>query len=501
MVCVKLKKGEKILVITSEEPAKLVPNAPNLKIRVCREQVAALLSPQKIIEELKEADLRDIVLIVVPGGMNGDVKIVEETLGIPVRKGPLHIVDLATALESGVSLSTIIPADELLEQHKKNQIAHRLALARSLEQKIGAIVFGGPTRIIAEIVDAPKMGEEYTAKRAQYYAENGASAIDLGMIAGEDNHEKVQGLVGAVRSATPLPISIDALNEKELLAGVDAGVDLLLSLSWDSRELIDSIRSTPAVIIPREQNKTPKPYKQKIELLEKTLGYFFERGFSNVIADPILEPINFGFSESLAAYYHFRASHPGIPMLFGVGNVSELMDADSPGIHALLAAIASELDIQFILTPEYSNKARGSVRELATAANLMLLAKSNKTFPKNIGVDLLLLKEKKKKKTVELKTRKEFLATRKTVQYDKGSFKIFVSSDVIRVVYEEGDETTGFAGDNARDLSNTIVEQVGGRLSPAHLAYLGRELAKAEICLTLGKNYVQDEPVFKGCKK
>lgn len=490
-----------MLVVTVEEPSKLVPKLPYLKVLVCSEQVAALLSIKKIIVELKRADLRGIALVVVPGSVRGDVKEVEDAVGIPVRKGPLHIADLKAALESEVQLSAILPADDLMQEEKKKSIARELELSRAEEKKLGSIPFGGPAKIIAEIVDAPKMKERELAKRASYYSTCGACVIDLGMVAGEDNSRKVSEVAGAVRSAVSLPLSIDSLEEKELVAGVDAGVDLLLSLSWDSRELVNSIKSTPAVIIPRENNKTPKNYSQKIKLLEKTFDYFTERGFRNIVADPILEPINFGFSESLAAYYHFRALHPQIPMLFGVGNVSELLDADSPGVHALLAAFASELGMEFILTPEHSNKAKGSVRELASASNLMFLSKKKKTFPKNIGTDLLFLKEKRKKEEVELKANKEFKAQRKPIAYDKGNFKIFVLRDFVKAVYEDGSERIAFTGNNASDLCNTIVEKLGSRLSGSHKAYLGRELMKAETCLALGKNYVQDEQLFKGFQK
>lgn len=487
--------------MTAEEPSKLIPPLPYLKVFVCSEQVAALLSPKKIIAELKKVNLKGIALIVVPGGVRGDVKEVEDAVGIPVRKGPLHITDLATALESNVQLSTILPADELLEEHKKKSVASELQLALSKEKKIGEISFGGPSRVIAEIVDAPKLSDGELAKRAKYYSSSGASIIDLGMIAGEDNSRKIKEIADAVRSVSLLPLSVDSLEEKELLAGVDAGASLLLSLSWDSRELVDSIGNTPAVIIPRENGKTPKNYSQKIQLLEKTFNYFAERGFRNIVADPILEPINFGFSESLAAYYHFRALHPRIPLLFGVGNVSELLDADSPGVHALLAAFASELGIEFILTPEHSNKAKGSVRELAAASNLMFLSKKKHTFPKNLGLDLLFLKEKKKKQEATPNASEEFKAERKPISYDKGNFKIFVLRDAVKAYYEEGKERVVFTGDNASDLCNTILEKLGKRLSDSHKAYLGRELMKAETCLALGKNYVQDDPVFKGFQK
>ena len=57
------------------------------------------------------------------------------------------------------------------------------------------------------------------------------------------------------------------------------------------------------------------------------------------LADPILEPIHFGFVESLARYAEFRRLMPDAEMLMGTGNLTELTEADSLGITALLMGI------------------------------------------------------------------------------------------------------------------------------------------------------------------
>ncbi|MHA2347418.1 MAG: DUF4346 domain-containing protein, partial [Candidatus Hodarchaeales archaeon] len=49
-----------------------------------------------------------------------------------------------------------------------------------------------------------------------------------------------------------------------------------------------------------------------------------------------------------------------------------------------------------------------------------------------------------------------------------------------------------FIGESAENLSKEIITyDLTGDLY--HLNYLGRELKKAEICLDLGKPYIQDE--------
>ena len=53
----------------------------------------------------------------------------------------------------------------------------------------------------------------------------------------------------------------------------------------------------------------------------------------------------FGFTESLCRYHQLRQQRPDAEILMGVGNVTELTDADTNGINTLLIGIASELGI------------------------------------------------------------------------------------------------------------------------------------------------------------
>ena len=82
-------------------------------------------------------------------------------------------------------------------------------------------------------------------------------------------------------------------------------------------------------------------------------------------------------------------------LFVGVSNVTELMDADSVGVNALLARLSSEVGASILLATEKSDKARGSVGEEATAAKMMFLAKKRGSVPKDLGVDLLVLKDKR----------------------------------------------------------------------------------------------------------
>jgi tetrahydromethanopterin S-methyltransferase subunit A len=84
-------------------------------------------------------------------------------------------------------------------------------------------------------------------------------------------------------------------------------------------------------------------------------------------------------------------------------------------------------------------------------------------------------------------------------QYDPvGYFLVFVdrARRLMRVEHRTPDHRleTVFEGRRAEELCHTIVRR-GDVTLLAHAAYLGRELAKAEIALALGIEYEQDRPL------
>jgi hypothetical protein len=87
--------------------------------------------------------------------------------------------------------------------------------------------------------------------------------------------------------------------------------------------------------------------------------------------DPILEPIGCGFAASLNRYVEVRRRYPDAEMMMGIGNLTELTDADSAGINVLLLGICQELGIRSVLTTQVINWARTSVRECDLARRLV----------------------------------------------------------------------------------------------------------------------------------
>ena len=77
----------------------------------------------------------------------------------------------------------------------------------------------------------------------------------------------------------------------------------------------------------------------------------------------------------------------------GIGNLTELTEADTTGVTALLIGFCQELGIRNVLTTEVIDWARGAVREAVLAAQLMHFAQQEGTPPKHIDGRLLTIKD------------------------------------------------------------------------------------------------------------
>ncbi len=164
-------------------------------------------------------------------------------------------------------------------------------------------------------------------------------------------------------------------------------------------------------------------------------------GINRCLADLILDPCD--ILESFIAYREFASRNPEVPLFVGVSNVTELMDADSVGVNALLARLSQEVDACMLLATEKSDKAKGTVAEEVAAAKMMFLAKKRGSVPKDLGIDLLVLKDKRNReelyeKGLEQKTRVLHAESQvKPSELDKaGSFRIFVDRQEQNLVAE-----------------------------------------------------------------
>src|SRR5262249_38468133 len=117
--------------------------------------------------------------------------------------------------------------------------------------------------------------------------------------------------------------------------------------------------------------------------LEETVDQLASAGVRLRI-DPVLEPIGFGFARSLGRYLHVRERYPDAEMMMGIGNLTELTEADSAAINVLLLGFCQEVGIRSVLTTQVINWARTAVRECDLARRLVHYAVANRSLPKHI---------------------------------------------------------------------------------------------------------------------
>ncbi|QSA96108.1 DUF6513 domain-containing protein [Methylococcus sp. EFPC2] len=400
--------------------------------------VAALMTADMIQRRLKDTFGADRAI--VPGRCRGDLDQLSQAIGLPFERGPEELRDLP---------------EYFGKRAKKPDLAHY------------------ELRIFAEITDAPRMELDAILRQAQDYRRDGADVIDLGCLPATpfDHLEQAVGLL----KAEGFRVSVDSLETDDLLRGGRAGADYLLSLHEDSLWIADEVASTPILIPARHGD---------LDSLDRAIAGMQAKN-RDFIVDPILDPIHFGFADSLVRYHETRRRHPEVEIMMGVGNLTELTHADTVGINAMLLGVCSELDVRAILATQVSKHARTAVREADRARRIMHAAKALNTLPKHIDDGLMAVHD-----------RAPFPYTFDELQ-DLGkqikdpSYRIQISREGLHIFNRDGFHSATDPFDLYPKLG---VEHDGG-----HAFYLGVELGRAQIAWQLGKRYAQDEALNWGC--
>jgi dihydropteroate synthase-like protein len=258
------------------------------------------------------------------------------------------------------------------------------------------------------------------------------------------------------------------------LRGGKAGADFLLSLNEATLRIADQVDSIP-VLIPKEHGDLASLYRAMDALDAKQRKY---------LVDPVLDPINFGFMQSLERYAQLRRERPDAEMLMGTGNLTELTDADTTGITAILLGIASELEIKNVLVVQVSPHTRRTVEEHDLARRIMYASRVEHELPKDYADGLLALHARRPFPQSPAEIQEAARAVR-----DK-NFRIEIAEDGIHVYNCDGHHVAQEAF--------ALYDRLGVDKDGPHAFYLGAELARAEIAWRLGKRYAQDEPLDWG---
>lgn len=489
-----------ILIATGRLAENTVKKAAGEKadVLVADIDIAAFITPKRLIKAFHEAGLpKRYDLILIPGLAAGDFSKASEELGCKIRLGPKHAYDLNFVLRFAeeVEFSEKVPACELLADVRREEA---LELIRKAEEEtvspliLREVKLGGDSRmkVMGEIVGATEMSPADLEIRIEAFIARGADIIDLGATL-NTLPGQVRRTVSHARAFTSTPISIDTLDPELIKEGIEAGADLVLSLNGTNMEtagLKVAEAEVAAVVIPDEGNS--------LESLVKNIEAARRLGIEKIIADPVLDPVGHNITESIVRYHEFHRRYPDVPLFFGAGNVTELMDADTIGVNAILCGIGAEAGASILFTPEYSDKAQGSIRELKKASEMMQLCRIRESSPKDLGIDLLCIKEKRRRPDSPLPENVIMARASKHWRTDPaGPVRIRIVPDRINgsgglIVIEH--EKASIAGGSAREVMDTLLElELVSRLD--HAAYLGRELEKAELALRFNRSYAQDD--------
>ena len=398
-------------------------------------KVAALMTEPILLNRLPRP--LEASRVILPGRCRADLDRLAAAFGVRFERGPDEVKDLPAYFGKGGG-----PPD----------------------------LSGYALRIFAEIVDASALSLDALAVRAGRLKAAGADVIDLGCLP----DTPFLHLEAAVRrlKGEGFAVSVDSADGEELRRGAAAGADYLLSLTEHTLDLAGAARP---VLIPATHGD--------LDSLLRAEQAARARGL-NPILDPILDPIHFGFMDSLARYRELRARLPEAEMMMGTGNLTELTEADSAGVTAMLLGICSELNIANVLTVQVSPHTRRTVEEHDAARRLMFAARRDQSLPKGYGRALLQVHDR-----APFPNAPQEIAAAAAEVKDR-NYRIEVAADGVHVFNKDGHWIAPDAF--------SLFDKLGVERDGAHAFYLGAELQKAEIAFALGKRYVQDEPLDWG---
>ena len=327
--------------------------------------------------------------------------------------------------------------------------------------------------IFAEIVDAPEVSVAEILNRAERYRYDGADVIDIGCLP-DTPFPHLEESVQALKAAG-FKVSVDSLEENDLLRGGKAGADYLLSLKKSSLWIAEEVDSIPILI--------PETHADMNSLYD-VIEHYLAAG-KPFFADTILDPVHFGFTKSIIRYAECRERYPDIDMMMGIGNLTELTEADTSGINAMLFGLISEMDITAVLATEVSAHCRSAVREADMARRIMFAAKQESSLPKSLS-DALTTTHLRKPFTDSYEEIQEMAK-----QVKDPSYRIQISEQGIHVYNRDG-------LNSAFDPFDLFPQLDLLQDDAPHAFYMGVELARAQIAQQLGRRYTQDEELDFG---
>ena len=157
--------------------------------------------------------------------------------------------------------------------------------------------------------------------------------IDLGCLP-ETPFAHLEDSVRALK-AEGFAVSVDSIDPRR--AAARRARRRRLPAQPDARHAVDRRRSgVHAGADPARAAATRPRWHAAIEAMQRAAGRSWPTA--------ILDPIPFGLTASIVRYQRLRERFAEAPIMMGVGNLTELTEADTSGINALLFGIAARAE-------------------------------------------------------------------------------------------------------------------------------------------------------------
>ena len=406
--------------------------------------VAALMTPKWLLKHMRIPE--DATRVILPGYLQSGIDEIRSAVNTPIECGPKDVRDLPTLFGR--------------KRFKGDDYGQY-----SIE-------------IIAEINYASRLSIAMLVEQSKQLIRDGANRIDLGCEPGQ-RWSNVAEAVRALRDQA-IAVSIDTFDPWEAATAVAAGATLVLSVNESNRRAAVDW-GCEVVVVPDDIADFENGMQETVEHLSQHNIPFR--------VDPILEPIGCGFSASLGRYLKTRAMMPDVPIMMGIGNLTELTDSDSGGLNTMLLGFCEEQQIGSVLTTQVIPWAQSSVRECDMARRLVSYAVRHKVPPKHLEERLVMLRDTSRH------VHSEETISSLASNIKDNNYRILVDEKQIHLI----SAGVHIRGTDPFDMMDELMQMPESRnVDASHAFYLGFELAKALTALTLGKRYEQDESLRWG---
>ncbi len=443
----------------------------------------------RIIERDREAlaRLREADVVLVPGSVRGDVSSVEKLVGKPVfkaSKSPALLPSIISYVSRGGSLSRVESAERYVASEGYSGYSGEFEEAFNIG-RVRVPLRPPPVVLAAEV--PPGRPPEEASKEASRLLRDGADMLVVGVGFDEDPGaagSRVEAVVDATRGVPVLSEAPSRLHAEAAVAGGSSGLVVSASsVEW----ALEALPPRGALVIGSSD----------LDELGRAAVRALEAGVKRVILDPVVGLPLIGFIESLERIRR-AASRFELPIAFTAANFVEEIEADTHGVHAVLAVAAVEAGASVYYVVEDSYKSYRGVAEASEALRIASEAARLRSTPRGLPSGLYVVKQPVRPPREDPGVEAERVGYVEPRWDRRGYVRVYVDHErgVIVAVYRlyTGRVVAAVEGRHAPSVARALVRAAG--LDPEHAAYLGYELAKAELALTLGKSYTQDEPVI-----